>query len=176
MTAKRLKVVVVDNTNYSKRICTWLAYDGYSVFEGNEASKSLRLIHRIKPDLIILVDHLKGMSIKLFIEIIHKDTSSKLLIMTRVNHYWLSMLHVDKERFKHVQLINEKQLLLIEVEKFLSRDTHNNYVEEAKKLLMNHFNISEENAYQRLRRKSMDKCKSIQQIAKKLVENHEHQS
>lgn len=191
MNVKRSKVIVIEESEHKRSMmCTWLSHEGYAVFECKDTYKALRLIRKIVPNLVIITTETRNINMQQFLDIIENDQQSHVLLIS----------HRDNHKFKRLQLYTstqlycilplEKHLFLKNVVKALKQfeDQKNQklfekrikeqdervlIIEQAKKIIIRKWQLSEEHAHSYIRKKSMDLSISMQVLAQKII-NSEH--
>ncbi|WP_084389153.1 ANTAR domain-containing response regulator [Fusibacter sp. 3D3] len=194
MKAIRSKIVVAEqNTTVRTQICTWLMQEGYAVFEAKDPYKVLRLARQVLPDLILLDVALRGINTKQMIHIIEVDHLSKVIPMTdSVNDDFKHLLSqtilggymkkpLDRNHFLTViatalsQIREEKKVLAIQ-EREKKDMPKEDVIQSAKKILMEKWQLNEEQAYNYMRKKSMDHSVKMDAIAKAVLKKYSEKS
>lgn len=169
------RILISDSSEYIRNnIKNLLLKRGYQVYEATNDSETLRLARSIYPELVILDLNLWGMNSFKVGKIIEEDNVSTVIYMTS---------NVDKSFLNHIKnmkiyayikkpIISENLYQTIEFA--LINSNKINKLEkkidvlEAKTILMKNFNISENEAYNRIRKESMDRCISIEKLSKEI--------
>ncbi|MBF4692390.1 ANTAR domain-containing response regulator [Fusibacter ferrireducens] len=194
MKAIRSKIVVAEqNTTVRTQICTWLMQEGYAVFEAKDPYKTIRLARQVLPDLILLDVALRGINTTQMVHIIEVDHLSKVVPMTdSVNDDFRHLLSqtmlgryvqkpLDRNHFLTViatalsQIREEKKISAIREreKKDMPKD---DVIQRAKAILMAKWQLSEEQAYQYMRKKSMDHSVKIDAIARAVLKKYSGKS
>ncbi|PTK29599.1 response regulator [Staphylococcus hominis] len=181
-------IVVEDESIVRLDIVEMLKDANYDVVaEASNGEKALELINKFKPDLVIMdikMPKLDGLKAS---KIISKKYETPILILTAYSHSdYVENAKQDNIIGYIVKPISEAQLLpAVEVAisqsnnlKKLKREIINTkkqinnrkLIEKAKGILMDHLNLSEEAAYQKLRRTSMNKQITIEKEATAIIE------
>ncbi len=194
MKAIRSKIIVAEqNTTMRTQICTWLMQEGYAVFESKDPYKTIRLARQVLPDLVLLDVALRGINAKQMIHIIEVDHLSKVIPMTdSINDDFKHLLSqttlgrymkkpLDRNHFLTViatalsQIKEEKKNLAIHERKKKDMPKED-VIQSAKKILMEKWRLNEEQAYQYMRKKSMDHSVKIDAIAKAVLKKYSEKS
>lgn len=191
MKAVRSKILIVEQqVTIRTKICTWLSQEGYAIFECKDAFKTLRLARQILPDLILLDTSIRGINIKQLVEIIETDQLSKVVLMAdRINDDFYHLLDETTLK-KYIKKPVDRTPLMEEVEDSLTaiseakkaksqreREKADSakaaMIVRAKELLMGKWNLTEDQAYAYLRKKSMNHSVPIEYIAKAVVKKYQ---
>lgn len=194
MKAIRSKIVVAEqNANVRTQICTWLMQEGYAVFEAKDPYKTLRLTRQVLPDLILLDVVLRGINTKQMIHIIEVDHLSKVIPMTEaINDDFKHLLSqttlgyymkkpLDKNQFLSIiatalsQIRDEKKTAAIH-ERQKNESPKEDLIQSAKKILMEKWQLNEEQAYNYMRKKSMDHSVKMDAIANAVIKKYSEKS
>lgn len=180
-------IVVEDESIVRMDIIEMLKEAQYEIVaEAGNGEKALELVDKFRPDLVIMdikMPKLNGLKAS---KIISKKYDIPILILTAYSH----CEYVEEAKQTNivgyiVKPISEAQLLpaveialsqsnslnqlRIEVDNTKKQMNNRKLVEKAKGLLMEQLNLSEEAAYQKLRRKSMDKQIAIEIEATEII-------
>lgn len=185
---KSLRVFILeDEAIILSSFLMWLKKYGYDIcgyaLEGNGASKK---ILELEPDLILLDINLPG---KDGLDVLSEVNQKKLIPGIVISGYCSEQL-VNKANaigaFAYlVKPVNEKQLMAsieIAFSRFQEFEEFSNeacslrialdnrkYIEKAKGILMNRFEVSENEAMKRLQKKSRDTNKKLVDVAKEII-------
>ncbi len=181
-------IVVEDESIVRLDIVEMLKDANYDVVaEASNGEKALELIDKFRPDLVIMdikMPKLDGLKAS---KIISKKYETPILILTAYSHSdYVEDAKQDNIVGYIVKPISEAQLLpavevaisqsnnlkKLKTEIINTKKQMNNrkLIEKAKGILMDHLNLSEEAAYQKLRRTSMDKQKAIEKEATAIID------
>lgn len=191
MKAVRSKILIVEHqVSIRTKVCTWLSQEGYAIFECKDAFKTLRLARQILPDLILLDTSIRGINIKQLIEIIETDQLSKVVLTTDSLNDDFEHLLDETTLKKFVKKPIDRNTLMTQVEEALheiseakkaksQRDREITdsakaaAIVKAKELLMSKWNLTEDQAYAYLRKKSMNYSVPIEYIAKAVIKKYQ---
>lgn len=181
-------IVVEDESIVRLDIVEMLKDANYDVVaEASNGEKALELIDKFRPDLVIMdikMPKLDGLKAS---KIISKKYETPILILTAYSHSdYVEDAKLDNIVGYIVKPISEAQLLpavevaisqsnnlkKLKTEIINTKKQMNNrkLIEKAKGILMDHLNLSEEAAYQKLRRTSMDKQIAIEKEATAIID------
>ncbi len=181
-------IVVEDESIVRLDIVEMLKDANYDVVaEASNGEKALELIDKFRPDLVIMdikMPKLDGLKAS---KIISKKYETPILILTAYSHSdYVEDAKQDNIVGYIVKPISEAQLLpavevaisqsnnlkKLKTEIINTKKQMNNrkLIEKAKGILMDHLNLSEEAAYQKLRRTSMDKQIAIEKEATAIID------
>lgn len=181
-------IVVEDESIVRLDIVEMLKDANYDVVaEASNGEKALELIDKFRPDLVIMdikMPKLDGLKAS---KIISKKYDTPILILTAYSHSdYIEEAKQDNIVGYIVKPISEAQLLpavevaisqsnnlkKLKTEIINTKKQMNNrkLIEKAKGILMDHLNLSEEAAYQKLRRTSMDKQIAIEKEATAIID------
>ncbi len=181
-------IVVEDESIVRLDIVEMLKDANYDVVaEASNGEKALELIDKFRPDLVIMdikMPKLDGLKAS---KIISKKYDTPILILTAYSHSdYVEEAKQDNIVGYIVKPISEAQLLpavevaisqsnnlkKLKTEIINTKKQMNNrkLIEKAKGILMDHLNLSEEAAYQKLRRTSMDKQIAIEKEATAIID------
>ena len=178
-----VRVIIGSSTEKTlKNLSTFLVENGFNVVaETTDGYELLRKVHSIYPDLVIIDYKLKGINGHEVSETLINDKICPIiaLINTLEVQYFInlnqepSFVTIEKPCNKQI-LINTINLLSItKLEKQLTQLTKENevktFVDEAKALLIQHMNLTEEEAHRRIQKQSMDKGLSKIVVAKGII-------
>ncbi len=179
--------LVIADIILKKIVKTILTNNGYNVIgESTDGLKALRLMHNLSLDLIILDENTKGISTLELADIITADRIAPILLLASTWSHDLS--HNVKDTWilaftaKPITELN----LLPSIESVLTSYSHlttaekkvaelkkslkeRKTVEQAKGLLMQNLKLSEAEAYDKLRKQSMNKGIPLIDIARAVV-------
>lgn len=180
-------MIVEDEAIVRMDLVEMLTESNYKVVaEAANGEKAIQLTDKYQPDLIIMDIKMPKMDGLKASKIIGKKYNIPILILTAYSH----CEYVEKAKQPNVESyivkpISEAQLLpAVEIAMSQSdsmtrlkqevKDTHQQMenrktVEKAKGLLMSQLNLTEEAAYQKLRRKSMDNQIGIEKQASNII-------
>jgi response regulator NasT len=176
------KIIIADSKDASRRtIKEILGRAGYKVqAEARSAPDLLRKVRTFFPDLVILDSSLEGGSIGEVAGIIEDDNLSNVLVITE-DMRWRNtddFPHIIKP-FTEETLLSVVEVCLLYNSKFSSikqevdklKETLNSrkMVEKAKGILMKTLSISENEAYRKMQKQSMDTGISMKELARAVI-------
>lgn len=184
------KIVVADSDNKQrKNISELLNKRGYNVYEAADSGGLLRISRSIYPHLVIMDTNLYGINSYKTAKIIEEDKVSNVIFTTNnLNASFYEKLK-DMNIFAYiVKPINSEQLYqtvefsinnIIKVKNLQDKINHletelsnRKKIDRAKGIVMEKLKVSENEAYKFLRKKSMDKCVSMDVIAEKIIKRY----
>lgn len=181
------KIIVADSdARYRKGVAGALNRAGYKVFEATDGAGLLRLAHTIHPELILLDTKLKGMDAFEVGEILEKQELSTVMYMTlqpddfffrriqemTLGYYLQKPLRLEQlygnvkvaiQTGKQIQAMNKR---ILQLEKKLAQEKT---ISKAKLMLMVEKAMTEEEAYDYLRKASMDRCIKLEEMAQEIL-------
>lgn len=190
MQALRSKIIVAESCTQTRvKICTWLAQEGYSVFECKDAFKALRLARQLLPALILLDVNLSGMSVQQLINIIETDRLSHVVLMSEVNnsdarrlllttslkcliHKPIEQGHLLDTLKNALSKLQATKILKPQKERLRLDQEKAHIIRSAKVILMNKWHLTEDQAFAYIRKTSMDNCISLYATSKSIIERH----
>lgn len=187
---KKTIVIAEDEPITRMDICEILSEAGYEVVgEASNGFDAVELCRRFKPDLVLMdikMPHLNGLKATKLI--VNENIADAIVVLTAysgsefieeaktvgVTGYivkpieernLLPAVEIAIARGKEIKVIKEEMTKINkDVEK---RRT----IDKAKEMLMEKYSITEEAAYKRLRKSSMDRRCSMQEIASAVIQN-----
>lgn len=188
---KEYSILVVHSQGTErKRLLGLLSQKGYRLYQSSDCAEMIRMARQLRPSLILLEIGVKGMPIFEAAKIVEKDGISSVLFLTdRVDGHFLKAL----ERMNLYAYIREPIALdaffrtvdfsIKMSEKIIGLNTRIRklerqmesriQIEKAKGLLMSHEQLSEDEAFGKMRKLSMDQCKSLEQVSLELIRRWE---
>ncbi|MCX7951267.1 MAG: ANTAR domain-containing protein [Clostridiales bacterium] len=178
----RLKVAVGDNDEeFLKSIQIMLNQLGFMVVAlENSGTALIRKIRSINPDIVLADANLKGMNAFEIASVVEKEGICPCIVTIKgsIEEHYEKLK--NKVVFAYIQkpinAINLKYAIessyfnfknIMEMDKKLKE---RKIIEKAKGLVMKKYNISEEKAYEYMRKKSMDKGVSLYRIAQAIID------
>lgn len=179
-------LVAAGNEVLTAKLKAVLMEDGYIVDQVKEGNECLRKMRSLKPDLAVLDYNLPPANGFEVAKIAIEDKLSDILLVvsseqkSRVSDlrsgYDLAVIikPFNRDSFlSTVDLIikNRKKIIKLEQEIGELKTTLNarKEIEKAKGLLMKHLNLSEEDAFRRIQKQSMDRGIPMKEIAKAII-------
>lgn len=187
----KYSVLVADSSETSrKKICDLLLKKGYKIFQATDVAGAIRLSRRVYPNLAIIDANLWGMSAYEAALIIEEDRLSNVIFITnnpnqafyeklkRMNIFAYIMKPINPDQFYQMvefSIMNSNKInfLTEKVRKLEETLESRKKIDRAKGLLMQKLNITEDKAYKMLRRKSMDACIPMSEMAEKIINKYE---
>ncbi|QZY53999.1 ANTAR domain-containing response regulator [Crassaminicella profunda] len=184
------RIVVADSSESSRKlICKLLNKKGYKTYQATDGAGAIRISRSVFPKLLIMDTNLWGMNAYEAARIIEEDQLSTVLFVTsnptnsfyqklknmNVFAYVMKPIHPDQlYQMVEFSIMNGSKMhqLSKKIEKLESTLENRKKIDRAKGLLIEHLRISEEEAYKLLRRKSMDACISMDQMAEKIIKKY----
>lgn len=184
------KIVVADSDSKSREIiCGFLKKKGYLVHTAADISSALRASRSIMPHLVIMDVNLAGGNAYKTARIIEDDRISNVVFMTNkldgffydrlktMNIYAYvvkplvleQLLQIVEFSINNIIRMNELKTKIEQLETSLK---NRKKLDRAKGIVMKMLNVSEEEAYGYLRKKSMDMCTSIDTVAEKIIKKY----
>jgi len=184
------KIVVADSDNKSRdKVCNMLKKKGYLVYQAAESGGVLRISRSIFPHLVIIDINLLGLNAYNTARIIEEDKISSVIFITNnidssfyeklknMNIFAYINKPVSVEQLYQVvefsiNNINKLNELQERIENLETALRNRKKLDRAKGIIMKRLNISEDEAYGYLRKKSMDMCISIDILAEKIIKKY----
>lgn len=178
--------LAVSDTRTLNKIKVLLQQNGYAVSgEAKDGPGSIRQIHSLQPDLVILDSEISGLSTLQAIEtlaaldipvvLLLKEWQRGLMEQSRgftvISYLARPIEEINLLPAVETAMLNAQQLKLLNQEvKKLKQDLQiRKLVEKAKGLLMHKLNLTEEEAYSLMRKKAMDNSMTLRQIAERII-------
>lgn len=182
------RIVLVDSDDgYRKNLKSILTKLGYWVVgEAADGLSALKMIRSRQPDLLVIEAVLQGMNGLEVAKILHEDKLAPVLVIT--SKYTQAMLEKAKEArvgsllLKPVEetmlmsaieltLANYKEIVKLEnkIEELKETLESRKLVEKAKGILMETMGLSENEAFKRMQKQSMNKRISMRQVAEAVI-------
>ncbi|MDW7674638.1 MAG: ANTAR domain-containing protein [Bacillota bacterium] len=180
-------IITASDSNYRTQLKQLFVQAGYVIVgESDSYTNTLRLVQSRKPDLIVIDGETSDMNIMELLHVIESDKIAPAVILTSK----LQRHIVNKAKQSsfcsyilkpvagpvllsaiEVALANFDRILQMEqeIEKLKNTLETRKAVDKAKGILMQQLHVSEEEAYRRIRKKSMDKCISMKEVAESIV-------
>lgn len=180
-------IVAMGNDAANAKIKAFLVEHGYEVVEtAQESNECLRKLSRLRPDILVIDSALPGMGGFEVTRVAVDDDNCSVVMITSTPQEFIEENLKDSFRFtcivkpiNKMLLINTLELmqkggkkikeLEKEVEQLRNAIDSKKEVDKAKRLLMEHLKMSEEEAFKRIQKQSMDKGISMREIAKAII-------
>lgn len=173
MKTKRLKILIVEsNPVIRRRFSTWTVQLGYSLYECDNINKTMALVRRIKPDIVIMNIKVKEQNTLNYAEIITSEKLANVILTSFKNEDYVAQQY-DFIRSDATIVIFEEAIknTAKRIHSFsISREGKNEYISKAQIILMKKYLISEEQAYRFIQKRSMDNALKMEVIAKQIIE------
>ncbi|MDD3893745.1 MAG: ANTAR domain-containing protein [Syntrophomonadaceae bacterium] len=179
----KAKIIIAEsNEKIRNSLKNILIKYGYSIVaEVNNAPELLRETRKLFPDLVIIASDIEGGSIFEVAGIIEYDHLAAVLIITDdLRNYSTDEFPQLKKPFSPETFLSVVEICLLynqrynsmknEVIKLRENLENRKMIEKAKGILMSNMGISEEEAYSKMRKLSMDKSISMINIARAVIE------
>ncbi len=185
------KILVADSGETSrKKISNLLKMKGYKIYQATDGAGAIRIARTILPELVIMDVNLWGMQAYETAKIIEEDQLSTVIFITsNLDNSFYSVLK-NMNIFAYVQkpiqveqLYNTLEFAIMnstkinhlrkKVQKLESDMQNRKKVDRAKGLLMDKLGIPEKEAYQILRKRSMNECTTMHKVAEQIIEKYD---
>ncbi len=186
------RVLVADSVETSrKKLCGLIKKKGYKTYQATDGLGAIRLTRTVSPDLVIIDVNLWGMSafeVGRIIEDNHLSTVIFITNKTDQNFYsvlkQMTIYAYILKPYQIEQLYNTIEFAIMNSNKInhlmkkvtkLENDMKNRKkIDKAKGILMSKLGIIENEAYNILRKRSMNECKAIYKVAEEIIEKYEN--
>lgn len=182
----RARIIIADSKESSRRtLKDILTKEGFHVqAEARNVPDLLRKARTILPDLVILDGNLEGGSTREVAGIIEDDNLSTVLLITSernagVNGEIAQILKPYTEdtllSVIEVCLLYRNKVVLMQQEVSRLKENLNSrkIIEKAKGIIMYNAGLNESEAYRWMQKQSMDRGKSMKDLARAVIENEE---
>lgn len=184
------KIVVADSDNTCrKNISELLKKRGYNVYQASDGSETLRISRIIYPHLVIMDINLLMINGYKTAKIIEEDKVSSVIFATNnLNSAFYEKLKTMNIFAYIIKPVNPEQLyqtvefsinniskvksLQEKIEHLETELINRKKIDRAKGIVMERLRISESEAYKYLRKKSMDKCISMDILSDKIIKKY----
>lgn len=185
----KYSILVADSSEmYRKKVCDLLIKKGYKIFQATNGAGAIRMSRSVFPNLVLMDMNIWGMPSYEAARIIEDDKLSNVVFITNnLNQSFYEKLKgmnifayikkpINPEQFYQVvefSIMNSNKInsLIKKVKKLENTLESRKKLDRAKGILMEKLNITEDEAYKILRRKSMDACISMSEMAEKIINN-----
>ncbi len=186
----RYRIVVADSSSTSRKmICDLLKKKGYKTYQASDGAATIRFSRSIYPDLVIIDVNIWGTKAYEVAKVIEEDgLSTVLFIVSNPNQSFYENLkkmkifaYINKpiNRYELYQIVefslansNKINKLREEVQRLEDKLRVRNKIEKAKIFLIKDLDVSEDEAYKILRKKSMDNCISMEEVAERMIQKY----
>jgi len=180
-------IVAMGNDATNAKIKAFLVEHGYEVVEtAQESNECLRKLSLLRPDILVIDSALPGMGGFEVTRVAVDDDNCSVVMITSTPQEYIEENLKDSFRFSYIVKPINKMLLINtlelmqksgrkikelekEVEQLRNAIDSKKEVDRAKRLLMEHLKMSEEEAFKRIQKQSMDKGISMREIAKAII-------
>ncbi|MFT9493625.1 ANTAR domain-containing response regulator [Anaerosolibacter sp.] len=180
-------ILVADSSETSrKKLCELLTMKGYKLFQATDGAGAIRIARSIFPDLVIMDVNLWGIQAYEAGRVIEEDRLSTVVFITNhankvfyeklqaMNVYAYIMKPIQQEQLHQtVEFTIRNARKIRSLEKKVAILEHSlesrKKIDRAKGILMEKFKIPEDEAYNILRKQSMDHCISMDKMAEKII-------
>lgn len=184
------KIVVADNDDaFRKAVSDILTKKGYKVYQASDTAGTLRISRSIIPSLVIIDVNLRGMNAFDTARIVEEDNIATVIFITgnpdksffnrleKMNIYAYLTKPINPSQLIQIvefSIINSYKIksLKDKVQKLENSIEARKKIEKAKGILIQKLNISEDEAYKRIRKKSMDDCVSMDIISDEIISKY----
>jgi len=184
------RIVVADSDIKNRDlIAGLLKMKGYSVYHAGDCGNALRISRSIMPHLVIMDVNLLGGNAYKTARIIEDDGVSSVIFISGntddlfyerlkgMNIYAYIVIPLNQEQlYRTVDFslnnINRLNELKEKIQKLETSLRNRKKLDKAKGIIMKRLNLSEDEAYGYLRKKSMDMCISIDSLAEKIISKY----
>ena len=183
-------ILVADSGETSrKKLCDLLGKKGYKIFQATDGAGAIRVSRSIFPDLVIMDSNLWGIHAHEAARIIEEDRLSTVIFVTNnlnkaffenlknMKIFAYIMKPVQPEQLYQMvefSIINSSKInsLTQKVNKLEHSLESRKKIDKAKGILVEKLEISENEAYGILRKRSMDECLPMDKMAEKIICNY----
>lgn len=186
MTEKHSILIAHSKKNMRVKLCRLLNKKGYITYQATDGASVLRAARSYDPSLVIIDMNLKGMyPIKVGRIIESNNLSSVIFLVDVVDNSFINTIQQMnifaylKKPFTASQLYQTIEFSIINLKKInhlkakvdqLEKNLEDRkLIAKAKGLIIEREAISEKEAYNYLRKKSMDQCISISELCEKII-------
>lgn len=182
------RIIIADGDPiFRKNLKALLTKGGYLVIgEAGDGLSALKLIRNVEPDLVILDTHLPSADSMELIKILGEDQLAPLILVSTAHHQetmakakeaWV-FAYLAKP-FQESNLLASIEIALTNYDKLMSlkrevtelRETleTRKIVEKAKGIMMRSMELTEEAAFKKMQKESMNKRVSMRQVAEAVI-------
>lgn len=180
-------IVAIGNDAANTKVKAFLTENGYSVVDtAVEANDCLRKLSMLRPDILVIDSTLPNLGGYEAVRVALDDYGCNVIMLTSKVHEDIGYDLKDSFRLSFITKPINKMLLINTLElmnksgkkiRELEREIEDlkkaidsrKEVDKAKHLLMKNQNMSEEEAFKRIQKQSMDKGISMKEIAKAII-------
>lgn len=184
------KIVVADSDNKNREmIRELLKKRGYMVYQATDSGGALRSSRSIFPHLVIMDINLLGINAYKTARIIEEDRVSSVVFITNnldsvfyeklktMNIFAYITKPVKAEQLYHTVEFSINNIIKVrdlqdKIKQLEMALENRKKLDRAKGIVMKKLNISEDDAYKFLRKKSMNMCISIDKVAEKIIKKY----
>ena len=182
-------MVAESNESNREKICEYIRKKGYKIYQASDGAGALRIARTVRPTITIIDTNLWGMNAFEVGNIIEKDRLSTVIFMTKnlnqdfyehlnkMNLYVYILKPIRLEQllatiefaimnFRKISLLNDK------IEKLEITLEGKKKIDIAKGLLIEKLKMTEKEAYQAIRKKSMDLCMTMDKVAEQIINKY----
>lgn len=183
--------IIVAHSSHSKRkrISTILAKRGYKIYNVSDGGSAIRLTRKITPTLVIIDSRINGMNAFDVGEIIEGNRLASVIFITcsltgqvqetlkKMNLYAYINSPISREQLLQVvefAIINATKIntLKMKIDSLEEKIESHKVVSKAKGLLMNKYDLTEDEAYDVIRTRSMNDGKPMKSIANNIIQKN----
>jgi AmiR/NasT family two-component response regulator len=184
---EKYRILVADSSESSRiSICSLLNKRGYTTYQASDGASALRVARSVHPDIVLIDLNLWGMNAYSVGEIIEADKISAVLYLTANPDKTLyerlekMMLFVyitkpiqQEQLYQMVEFaaVNSAKMkrLSSRIELLETTIENKKKIDLAKSLLIKNLNIGENQAYSIVRKRSMDDCVPMEDVAEMII-------
>lgn len=172
-----------------KKLCKILGQKGYITYQASDGPSTIRSTRSLHPTLVLIDLNIKGMTSYQVAETIEKDYLSTVLFMVRKpSEYFLKKIETFNVYAYVLKPIQRSQLeravsfsiktarninrLRQEIKNLELTLEKREIINHGKGIIMKEYQLNEGEAYEKLRRLSMDNCLNLVDISKKIIDQH----
>jgi response regulator NasT len=184
------KIVVADSdSKYREKISELLKKRGYTVYQATDSGGVLRISRSIFPHLVIMDINLLGINAYKTARIIEEDKVSSVVFITNnldsafyeklktMNIFAYITKPINSEQVYQIVEFSINNIIKVrslqdKIENLETTLENRKKLDKAKGIIMKRLNVSEDEAYKFLRKKSMDMCIPIDKVAEKIIKKY----
>ncbi|MCG8483612.1 MAG: ANTAR domain-containing protein [Clostridia bacterium] len=184
---KEYQILVADSAESTReKICKLLNRKGYKTYHATDGAGTIRMARKIRPHIVILDTNIWGINAFEVARIIEADKLAVVVFMTNnpgqnlyerlrkmtIFAYITKPISPDQlYQITEFAIMNSNRIKVLnqKVEKLENTLEGRKKVDQAKGLLIERLGISEKEAYEYIRKKSMDLCKTMDKVAEEII-------
>lgn len=186
---KESVLIAHSQSEMRKKLCKALSQKGYITYQASDGPSTIRSARSLHPTLVLIDLKIKGMTPYQVGKVIEKDYLATVLFMvSKPNSYFLKQLEsfnvyayilkpIQKSQLeravdfsiKTASNINKLRQEIKNLELTLEK---REVINHGKGIIMKVYQLEEAEAYEKLRKLSMDHCLNLVETSKKIIEKH----